>query len=308
MMVKAYSSGTISEMMNTREYEAKVAKQDEAQRKYDEWAKKHPKKDSWMENPHRHDIDYSFDPSGWEPFDSTSVYFDDALKEVGDKVKHYNRIALIIQGLFDRSEVLRPHAPAKLWNPANFSSLITLIYDNSNALYDGDPPDFEAYRDACNAQLAEGCVTIGQEDYWERREAKKENNRRDNNYRYRGESRHVRRWSPYGNDGPGYIAVVAKWGKRSKRATYKWQRQRLRDSWPHREGDMIDTQQSVPAEKLFNISAYQPGDYKQFFADHRTREKYLKWAPFLMAAEEYHAGNLSIGKSGLNKKKGKSNA
>ena len=31
-------------------------------------------------------------------------------------------------------------------------------------------------------------------------------------------------------------------------------------------------------------------DYKQFYNDPRTRAKYIKWAPLLIAAEEYHAG------------------
>jgi hypothetical protein len=48
----------------------------------------------------------------------------------------------------------------------------------------------------------------------------------------------------------------------------------------------------VPADQLFNVSAYRPGDYKQFFADHRTRAEYLRWAPLLLTAEEFHAGNI----------------
>lgn len=48
-------------------------------------------------------------------------------------------------------------------------------------------------------------------------------------------------------------------------------------------------------KKLLNVSAYTPGDFKQFFADPRTRAEYLKWAPLLLAAEEFHAGNRTIG-------------
>ena len=49
---------------------------------------------------------------------------------------------------------------------------------------------------------------------------------------------------------------------------------------------------TVPESRLFNVSAYEPGDYLQFFRDPRTRADYLKWAPMLLAAEEFHAGNL----------------
>jgi hypothetical protein len=31
------------------------------------------------------------------------------------------------------------------------------------------------------------------------------------------------------------------------------------------------------------------------YDDYRTRQAYLKWAPVLLAAEEYHAGNLKVG-------------
>ena len=42
-------------------------------------------------------------------------------------------------------------------------------------------------------------------------------------------------------------------------------------------------------------SAYTPGDYRQFFADPRTRAEYLKWAPLLLEAEEWWAGNRRLG-------------
>jgi hypothetical protein len=42
---------------------------------------------------------------------------------------------------------------------------------------------------------------------------------------------------------------------------------------------------------LAEFHAYKPGDFHQFFDDPRTHADYLEWAPFLLAAEEYHAGN-----------------
>jgi len=43
--------------------------------------------------------------------------------------------------------------------------------------------------------------------------------------------------------------------------------------------------------QVLNVDAYTPGDYLQFFRDPRTRAKYLKWAPLLLAAEDWHARN-----------------
>lgn len=57
---------------------------------------------------------------------------------------------------------------------------------------------------------------------------------------------------------------------------------------------MINASITVESEKLFNIDAYKPGDYLQFFQDPRTRRDYMKWAPLLCAAEDYHAGKLKI--------------
>lgn len=56
----------------------------------------------------------------------------------------------------------------------------------------------------------------------------------------------------------------------------------------------IPTQFTCTDKYLFNVDAYTPGDFRQFFEDPRTRAQYLKWAPYLLAAEEYHAGNRGI--------------
>ncbi len=57
----------------------------------------------------------------------------------------------------------------------------------------------------------------------------------------------------------------------------------------------IQTGVTVPASELFNVDAYKPGDFKQFYVDPRTRAGYLQWVEMLLAAEEYHAGNLKVG-------------
>ncbi|KKN96656.1 hypothetical protein LCGC14_0163000 [marine sediment metagenome] len=236
----------------------------------------------------------SFRENEWEPFNSTSVYFDEALKEVEDRVKHYNRIALIVQGLFDRSDVLHPHLPVKLWSAEGFGQALELVYDDSNTLYEGERPDFEAYRRKCNESLKTGSVVIGQDGLWQEKEAEKENNRLDGDWRNRSDYRHER-FKPYGNPGPGYIAKIDKWQPWAKKAIFRWFRERRsfrRYRWD--DDSPLRTTVTVPESRLFNVDAYKPGDYKQFFQDPRTRAGYLQWAPMLIAAEEYHAGNLNI--------------
>jgi hypothetical protein len=271
-------------------YEQQVSRYEKQKSASDQWYKDNPGENNWMDNPHR-DYAFGFSPNDWEPFNSSSVYYDDAVKIMADRIKHYNRIALIIQGLFDRSPILHPHMPVRTWTPKGFAAAIELVYDGSSILACGNAPDFEEYRKLCNASLAVDSIVVGQEDYWLRREGIRESTRRDRDWREKSEYR-PKRFKPHGNPGPGYIAKIDVWHSRSRHATFRWNRE---PSWRRRHyyKQQISTSIKVPASELFNISAYKPGDYKVFYRDARTRAQYLKWAPMLLAAEEYHAGNWS---------------
>mgnify|MGYP000863182202 CR=1 FL=1 len=39
------------------------------------------------------------------------------------------------------------------------------------------------------------------------------------------------------------------------------------------------------------LESYALGDYKSFLCDHGNKGKYLKWAPPLLSAEDYHRMN-----------------
>jgi hypothetical protein len=188
--------------------------------------------------------------------------------------------------------VFHPHPPWSLWTPHGFEQGLELIYDDSRALVSGKKPDFEAYRKKLNAKLRVGSVTIGQEDAWEQKEAEKEGLRRDRDWRVKTDHR-PKRFRPYGNPGPGTLARVVKVTK-AKACTYEWRRERLRSSW---KGDSLPCTLVVEASRLLNVDAYTPGDFHQFFDDPRTRAEYLQWAPYLLEAEEYKAGNRKVGSS-----------
>jgi len=277
MMVKMFA-GRVDQMITLHEYEARFA----------EWEKA-SKESRWHLN---------FRPNEWEPFDQTNVHFDDCMAKVADEIKEYNRIAVIIQGLFDRSQVLHPHPPVRAWSPEGFNKAIHLVYDAQMVLDNGTPPDFEAYRAKCNATLTTGSVTAGQDAFWRRIESEKEMKRRRNDYRLsEGERfRDLSGWRPSGNPGPGFVAEVKEWKARAQRATFAWSREKLRYD-PYGDNE-VRVSLSVPASELFNVSAYTPGDFKQFFQDHRVRAKYMQWAPLLLAAEDYHAGSLKKSQKG----------
>lgn len=241
---------------------------------------------------------YQDDPEKvWEFFGPASVYYDEVVKDISDRIKHYNRIALIIQGLYDRSPVLHPHPPVKTWTPEGFEAAIKLIYDGDHALYGGERPSFEKYAASLRESIETGSVFVGQELAWIQREQEKEEHRRGRSRYYSYEECDVHTWwRPLDSSGPGLVATCCAIEKRCRRAKFRWHRERQRGAWVKNQwkevGDPVITTISVDLDQLFHVSAYTPGDYLQFFQDPRTRADYMQWAPCLLAAEDYHAGKL----------------
>lgn len=239
-------------------------------------------------NPHHREFSSLYqDLDSWEPFDKSSVHFDEALETVEKRARHWNRVALVIQGLFDRSEILHPHPKVELWSGDGFAKAVELIYDGEHVLYDGEPPSFDDYRAKLNASLGEGSYTIGQQEIWLERERAREQRRRDGDWRLKYNEKDVSDWwTPTFDSGPGFLAKVISWAKRSRKATYRWTREPRRWSSSDKK---IDASIQVSADALFNVSAYRLGDYLQFFRDPRTRTDYMKWAPMLLTAESWKA-------------------
>jgi hypothetical protein len=251
------------------------------------WRKENPDA-SLGDNPFKN---HYFSTNEWSPFDTSSVHYDAAVKFQTDQLNQFNRISLIIQGLFDRSEVLHPHRPVRLWDQSSFDEAVELIRDGVGVLYNGPKPDFEAYRAKCNASIDANSVITGQLQAWVEIETKKECDRLDNDWRVTSSFR-PKRFTPYGNPGPGLISKMSSWMPRARKATFTWYRERLsRDRY---DDTPVKASLTVNDNVLFNVSAYRPGDFKMFFSDPRTREEYLKWAPILIAAEEYYAGNIAL--------------
>jgi hypothetical protein len=290
MLAKMHCS-SVDEIITKRHHEELIKDFKRKEKEQKDWERKNPGK-SWIHSPYGMGLYMD----KYEPFNKSSVYYDEIKEEIENRVKHYNRIALIVQGLYDRSEILHPHPPIKLWSPEGFLSAIELVYDGSNVLTYGEAPDFEAYRQACNTGFRTGSIAVGQDHFWSVREAGKESYRMDRSWRVKSEWR-PSTFRPYGNPGPGYLAKVEQWIPKGRKAIFRWTRKRLRpDHYKDQSyDDKVPATIKVPDTALFCVSAYRPGGYKQFFQDPRTRVKYLQWAPLLIAAEEYHAGNMKVG-------------
>lgn len=283
-----FSRNDVQDIITDGEYQARLKEWEEKEAKREAEYEAAPENEKWRhrgwnDNPVR---DY-------QPFNQESVYYDDIRHHQQKQMVQHNRLALVLQGLLDRSPVFLPHPQWRTWEDGGFQQAFELVMDDSRALVSGPAPDFEAYRAKLNKSLKKGCVTVGQEAFWGRREARRENERSRRN---RGDRYHpVRFFRPYGNPGPGQLAQVVTCSPR-RICRFEWTRERRVETWKHDWGDPIPVHIEVPAQQLLNCSAYQRGDFRQFFDDPRTRANYLQWAPLLLEAEEWLAGNRTVGK------------
>jgi hypothetical protein len=252
--------------------------------------KKVPESDWWRHMNHHgfswkpRESDFHGDYIEWSP---DNVYYDEISEYVQAQIDKHNRLVLVLQGLLDRSPVFHPHPPYQLWTLEGFSQAFQLIYDTTRGLVAGDAPDFEAYRAKLNESLQAGSLTVGQQQAWLESEAEKENARRSSDYRWNSYDNHLTTFQPYGNPGPGYIAQVERISKK-RGLIYKWTRDRVNYN-RYGNNSEINCWFTVEKEKVLNVSAYTPGDFKIFFEDPRTRADYIQWAPLLLGAEDYYA-------------------
>lgn len=286
LMMK-YEWSKVERFMTVASYEKRLEDNKENDRKYKEWKKENPEEDHWR-NPYSNT---PFEDRNWHPFNRSSVYYDEGIAKQKADMDRYNRIALLVQGILDRSEALHPHPPISNWNQESFNAMIELVYDGNFTLYDGEKPNIEKYIEGCNKQITEDSYFYGQFEYWVAKETEKENKRRDKMMRYDDDLDHTDRWIPTGNAGVSQICKASKMNKNKTKITFTWKRVFLgNSSKKHRRGDLVDVSITVPVEKLFNVSAYKSGDYKQFYQDPRTRSDYLSWAELLLSSEDFIHG------------------
>jgi hypothetical protein len=287
-MMAKHNIRSLEDIVSKDDYEIEMRKWEEGVKNQKQWLKENKGKNSF-ESPFRK-YDWSNPWREYEPFNKSSVYYDDMEAEVAKQITYYNRIAVILQGLFDRSEILHPHPPARLWTSEGMRDMVELVYDGASALHYGEAPKWEDYLAKVNSSISRGSLTIGQEEAWERRSADYEWARRSWRDTRQNKPERVR---PDGDPGPGYISEVKAWSGNKRLATFRWTRERRSyDRWGQHGNGLLNCAITVPVDKLFNVSGYKPGDFKLFYSDPRTRAEYLEWAPFLISAEEYHAGNL----------------
>ncbi len=223
----------------------------------------------------------------YELYSPESLFYDDMQKVRHGEMEKHNRLVLVLQGILDRSPVFHPHPPWKVYTDEGFHEALELVYDSSRALVAGEAPCFDTYFNELASKIEVGSITIGQQDIWEQAELAKDRRR---NSRSSWASRDYFPELPHGNPGPGFLAQVTK--KVGTGCTFAWARERMTYN-PGTKDRLIPCKARYDADKLFNVSAYTPGDFKRFYNDPRTRADYLEWAPLMLAAEEWHASGLT---------------
>lgn len=237
------------------------------------------------------------DSEGFVLFTPDTVKYDDIAEAVAGDIKKHNRIILILQGLLDRSPCFQPHPPWQIYTDAGFAQGVRYIYDHYHAVTPGPAPDFEAFRKRLNAGITVGSVCVGQEAVWNRREREKAENRNERERYDYNDNMHP-------DPGPGLLARVARTSR--GKLVFAWTRERElyhNHAWRRPVMKLVDKKLVVEPDRVLCVDNYQPGDYRQFFLDPRTRADYLKWAPLLLVAEEYKAGLRTLENRGKRKPK-----
>lgn len=220
--------------------------------------------------------------------------YDEHAEKLRDHLKQYNRVVVLLQGLLDRSECFHPHPPVNLAEQENMINWLNLVRDEEGALGAGSlSQTWEEYRDRCNSTLEPGDFihTSYQDGRRRHYDAFKGTSniwtvykRRNGNkgdvvpYRSTGQGQHHRvetKGRPE-EDCVGKDGVEVRW-KASELYSYK-----IHDDYE------TTYRMWIPLDKVFNVMAYQPGNYKQFLCDRTQKGKYLKWAAPLLSAEKWH--------------------
>jgi len=211
--------------------------------------------------------------------------YDEHVAKRKKKIYQYNRVMFLLQGLLDRSKVFSPHPKINLGDDDHIARYFKPVYDEETGLPSSHPPSWENYVLACNSQIVKGSHV------WS-------NHYEESDYEYRrGYDRHVLR---AGRQRPDICKVdrISR-DKKKVRVSWPWGTRYGRqfpDRW-HDRGDWgewpVDKERHawLPIEKVFNVSAYKPGDYKQFLCDAYLKGAYLKWAPQLLDAEKWKHEN-----------------
>jgi len=203
------------------------------------------------------------------------VEYDDSVDEVEKKLKHYNRMIILIQGLLDRSRVFMPHSGIKLTRDDHMGKWLVCVRDEEKGL-PANRVTWKEYRDQLNKSLRKGKMVFSK---W-----------RDTTIPYETKHYRGRDWD-LGTRPP--VTEVVQVAKDRSQVKVRWMKTGYAMGRYDKYGDWVaghDYERGVmtwiPMEEIFNLTDYNIGDYKMFLCDRALKGKYLEWAPALLTAED----------------------
>lgn len=202
--------------------------------------------------------------------DETNYFFEDIKKINWERYKRQNDLAIVIQGLFDRSTFFG-HSKVSLFKNG-FEDKVKLVYDLDKGLYDGDMPDFNLYLTNGRINSKAGDVFFGHGKLWEHEQDCKAENQR-----------FYDRISI-----PNYLRADSIIKKRDGRTMVKFKWKTEHPYWSRAKTPARNNVFECDINELINISNYKLNDCEVFTKDPRCRDLYPKWGEFMMAAETYY--------------------
>ena len=206
--------------------------------------------------------------------------YDEHVEKLDNDIKHYNRIIILLQGIFDRTDMFMPHVGVKLTKSSHMEKWVKAVRDEEMGL-PNNAVTWEEYRIRMNKSIKKGKKvwskwfpdSYGKYPSW------------DSNYKHYTmlESEIINR--------PEVCEITAiKRDKSEVRISFKAERY-VYGGWRqgeyHEGGERkVNRTLWIPIKNVFNVSDYTIGDYKMFLCDRSLRGEYLKWANQLLTAEE----------------------
>ena len=206
----------------------------------------------------------------YELINDTNYFFDDIKSLSWDRYKRQNDLAILVQGLFDRSTFFG-HTKVSLFQEG-FEDKVKLVYDLEKGLYSGDMPDFKSYLTNGRIDSKKGDVFFGHKKIWQEEQDEKA-------------SRH----QFYDRiDIPKYLKADSVIKKRDGRTVVKFKWQTEHPYWSKAKTPARNNVFECDIDELINVSHYKLNDCEVFTKDPRCRDRYPEWGEFMMAAETYH--------------------
>ena len=231
----------------------------------------------------RHNFRTGRDDPG-EVITRDDVQFDDYAEPVKAKMKNFNRIFFLMQGLLDRTKVFHPHGDIDMSAVDYEKGMIRLVRDEEDAIDDpSNLASFTKYRDDINAKIKPGDLVYV---------VCMKNPEDDGHYGYE-RNPHARPTPPkrgWEAAKMPKLCLVTRVAKDRSEVTCSWPWGKSWREDPIYVGKSEQTvyklqHEPVEMQDCFRAAGYKKGDFLTFLHDRRQKGQYLKWAPQLLTLE-----------------------